>query len=125
MIRRLGRAIRRYLTSPEPVYFSAPVEAAVPAWAFDLADYELLLHSAETRERVELVVTGCAYSCCGRGWQRRDGYEQTYVGYVDNLEVTVGLSDGAFMLYSVGMGTISYVLAVRLEEVADVQPVAA
>jgi hypothetical protein len=62
---------------------------------------------------IRLVVNACAYSCCGRGWQRRDGYEQTYHGYVDNL------TDRTLMLYSVGIGTVSYVLAVRFFEIEE------
>lgn len=83
---------------------------------------------------VEVMVTGCAYSCCGRGWQRRDGYEQIYCGWVDNLVEpavrTVKPSGGApggwvrdegtFMLYSPGIGAVSYVIACRFSEVAAV-----
>lgn len=68
-----------------------------------------------------VVVTGCAYSCCGRGWHRRD-YEATYHGYIDNFEERDGEKAGTFMLYSVGIGTISYVIACRdfeLQEVLD------
>lgn len=83
------------------------------------SDLEILREAAagRTRQLVDLVVTGCAFSCCGRGWHRRDGYEQTYHGYIDHLSET----SMSFMLYSPGIGTISYVLAVTFEEVADVQ----
>lgn len=67
---------------------------------------------------VSVHVTGCAYSCCGRGWLRRDGYEQVYHGWVDNLDEEAG----TFMLYSPGLGTISYVIAARFGEVALVEP---
>lgn len=79
--------------------------------------------SRDFRRHVTVVVTGCAYSCCGRGWQRRDGYEQTYCGWVDNFRPPTvdGDDEGTFMLYSPGLGTISYVIAVRFSEVADVQ----
>lgn len=64
---------------------------------------------------VAVDVNACAYSCCGRGWQRRDGYLQCYRGWIDNL------GDGGFMLYSPGIGTLSYVLAVRFDEVEAVE----
>lgn len=70
---------------------------------------------------VEVVVDGCAYSCCGRGWRRRDGYEQTYRGYVDNLREPDGQLLGSFMLYAVGIGTLSYVVAATFGELVDVQ----
>lgn len=70
---------------------------------------------------VEIVVTDCAYSCCGRGWQRRDGYEQTFRGYVDNLREPDGPHIGSFMLYSVGVGTLNYVVACHWNAVVDVQ----
>lgn len=64
---------------------------------------------------VEVIVNGCAYSCCGRPWARRDGYEQTYSGWIDNL------NERTFMLYSPGIGTLSYVIAVRFDEVEAVR----
>lgn len=71
---------------------------------------------------VEVVVDGCAYSCCGRGWERRDGYEQTYHGYVDNLREPDNVDgQGSFMLYAAGVGTLSYVVAVLFHELLDVQ----
>lgn len=75
----------------------------------------------DKRRLVTVSVTGCAYSCCGKGWQRRDGYEQAYTGYVDNLREPEGEAAGTFMLYSAGIGTLSYVIACRFYEVADVQ----
>lgn len=95
-------------------------------------EVELLRASQADKSRlVRVVVTGCAYSCCGRGWDRRDGYEQTYSGYVDNLQEpeTVKLAGqevthaGTFMLYAAGIGTISYVIACRFFEVDLVEPV--
>lgn len=90
-------------------------------------DLILLRWAAEDRSRiVDVVVDACAHSCCGRGWRRRDGYEQTYRGYVDNLEEPE--HDGqalTFMLYSAGIGTLSYVIACRDFEVLDVRPVEA
>lgn len=65
-------------------------------------------------EVVEIRVNACAYSCCGRGWRRRDDYEQVYAGYVDNL------TDATFMLYSMGIGTVSYVVAVHFSELLGV-----
>lgn len=83
------------------------------------AEIELLKASqADKYRRVEVVVTGCAHSCCGKGWQRRDGYEQTYRGYVDNLDLS---EPGTLMLYSAGIGGgLSYVIACRFAEVEDV-----
>jgi hypothetical protein len=73
-------------------------------------------------DQVEVVVTGCAYSCCGGGWRRRDGYEQTYRGHVDNLRgPTTDGAVGSFMLYSHGVGTLSYVVAVTLPDLALVE----
>lgn len=86
----------------------------------DSTDLEIIEAAATDRARtVEVVVNACAYSCCGRGWQRRDGYEQTYVGYVDNLHPPEDGAVGTFMLYSVGLGTISYVCAIRFDEVLN------
>lgn len=66
---------------------------------------------------LEVTVNGCAYSCCGRGWQRRDGYWQDYRGWIDCLDV----DRGTFMLYSPGIGTVSYVVAARFDEVEAVE----
>lgn len=93
------------------------------------ADRELLRESQRIVQQggdvekllVEVVVMSCAYSCCGRGWRRRDGYEQTYRGWVDNLEQPAGEMAGTFMLYSPGIGTVSYVVAVRFDEVQEVR----
>lgn len=84
----------------------------------DAAELQLLEASQAEHSTLDVVVSSCAYSCCGRGWQRRDGYEQMYAGYVDNLQAD---EPGTFMLYSVGLGTISYVLALRFDEVELVQ----
>lgn len=70
---------------------------------------------------VAVTVSSAAYSCCGRGWQRRDGYEQTYVGWVDNLHEPDGMAQGAFMLYGVGLGTVAFTLAVVFAEVELVE----
>jgi hypothetical protein len=94
------------------------------------AELQLLVDSQATvrdggdvdKLQVEIVVTGCAYSCCGRGWQRRDGHEQAYRGWVDNLELPQDGAAGTFMLYSPGIGTLSYVVAVRFDEVQEVRP---
>lgn len=72
---------------------------------------------------VQVVVSGCRYSCCGRGWQQRVGYEQTYRGYVDNLHAPAGEAIGTFMLYSMGVGTLSYVVAVTMAELEAVERV--
>ena len=78
----------------------------------------LLEQSQRDHSVLEVVVNGCAHSCCGRGWRRRDGYEQTYYGYVDNLHPPEGEAAGTFMLYSTGLGgSLDFVVAVRFFEV--------
>lgn len=72
-------------------------------------------------EIVEIEVHACAYSCCAKGWRRRDGYPQIYRGYIDNFERAS--HDGqrtTFMLYAQGIGTLSYVVAVRDDEADSV-----
>lgn len=68
-----------------------------------------------------VTVHGCAFSCCGRGWRRRDGYMQTYRGWIDLLHIPTDDDDkqkfGTFMLYSQGLGTLNYVVALRFDEV--------
>lgn len=91
----------------------------------DPEDLRLLTEAAGDKRHVHITVDGAAYSCCGRGWQRRDGYEQVYAGYIDNLQLPEGANEGTFMLYSVGLGTISYVVACRFFEVLDVRDPAA
>lgn len=87
----------------------------------DLDEFKLLRASATDKRIVSVVVSGCAYSCCGRGWQRRDGYEQHYRGWVDNLTIPTKRGEaGSFMLYSPGIGTLAYVIAVRFDEVQAV-----
>jgi hypothetical protein len=83
----------------------------------DAAELELLRASQADHRVLDVAVNACAYSCCGRGWKRRDGYEQLYRGYVDNLQEPEDGAAGTFMLYAVGIGTISYVIAVRFDEV--------
>lgn len=90
------------------------------------ADFYALLAASQdpqtTDERiVEIVVHSCAFSCCGHGWRRRDGYEQIYRGWVNNLDAA-GPDDehGTFMLYTLGLGQISAVIAARFGEVLDV-----
>lgn len=96
------------------------------AWAnkLDAEDVQLLVDAQADKTRsVEILVSGCAYSCCGRGWMRRDGYEQTYRGWIDCLQLDEhpqGPRWGTFMLYSPGLGTISYVVAVRFGEVLGI-----
>lgn len=101
----------------------------------DAEDLELLRASQRDKTQlVRVVVNGCAYSCCGKGWRRRDGYEQDYIGYIDNLKepepnplasvLGEGARDhaGTFMLYAAGIGTVSYVIACRFFEVELVEP---
>lgn len=83
------------------------------------SDWEVVRAAAENRGSIiSIVVTGCAFSCCGRGWRRRDGYEQPYRGWVDNFKEPES-GAGTFMLYSPGLGTVSYVVAVRDFELVD------
>lgn len=90
----------------------------------DSSDWAAVREAAANRPaQIRIVVTGCAYSCCGRGWRRRDGYEQTYRGWVDNLSEREGDMAGTFMLYNPGLGTVSYVLAVRDFELVDACPI--
>lgn len=90
----------------------------------DSSDWEVVRAADANRPaQIEIVVTGCAYSCCGRGWRRRDDYEQTYRGWVDNLSEREGDAAGTFMLYSPGLGTVSYVVAVRDFELVDACPI--
>ena len=81
---------------------------------------ELALLERAQRDRctLEVVVNGCAFSCCGKGWRRREGYEQTYYGYVDNLHLPEGEAAGTFMLYSPGLGgSLDFAIAARFDEV--------
>jgi hypothetical protein len=89
-----------------------------------LSDDEIALlyeSQRDKRKQLRLVVTGCAYSCCGKGWHRRDGYEQTYTGWIDNLRQPDGAGQGTLMLYAAGLGTVSYVIAARWDEVELVE----
>ena len=90
----------------------------------DADELDLLLASARNHggdgRIVTVTVNACAYSCCGRGWRRRDGYEQTYSGWVDNLQLPSRLREGSFMLYSPGIGTLSYVVAALFCDTEDV-----
>ena len=56
----------------------------------DPQELELLAHSQRFRDTLEVVARGCAFSCCGKGWRRRDGYEQAYYGSVDNVQLPEG-----------------------------------
>ena len=85
----------------------------------DEVELELLMRSSATHEPLDVVVHGCAHSCCGKGWQR-DGCWQTYSGRIDNLKLPENGNAGTFMLYSTGIGTISYVIAARFDEVEEV-----
>lgn len=83
---------------------------------FDEAEWNLLAASQSGRSLVEVTCSAAAYSCCGKGWHDRTGYEQTYRGRVTNL------GDRSFMLMSAGIGTVSYTVAVDYEHVALVEP---
>lgn len=78
----------------------------------DDAERELLAASKADHDIVvHVVVRACSYTCCGRGWQRREGYEQDYYGYVGVLD------DFAFMLYNPGLGAPSYVIAAKIADI--------
>ena len=47
---------------------------------------------------------------------------QTYGGRIDNLELPENRKVGTFMLYSAGIGTLSYVIAARFDEVEQIAP---
>lgn len=87
--------------------------------SLDADELELLRESARTHALLHLTVTGCAYACCGRGWTRRDGYEQDYVGYVDPLDEDP--PQVTFTLVSPGLGTVTYWCAIRESEVVGVE----
>jgi hypothetical protein len=88
-----------------------------PAVSVDADELAILQRANATSEILDVVVHGCAYSCCGRGWQRRDGYWQTYRGRIDKLKLPENGNAGTFMLYSAGTGRLSYVIAARFDEV--------
>lgn len=84
----------------------------------------LLVASLEDhRQEVEVVVDACAYACCGRGWQARSGYEQTYRGYVANIDLPSGDEPGGARLISRGAGTVSYFAVFGFDHVLDVRAV--
>lgn len=72
----------------------------------------------ERGQPLRVTVNGCAYSCCGKGWQRRVGHEQVYTGWIDSLNVS---SPSSFMVFGIGIGTVSYVVAVLDYEVELVE----
>lgn len=100
----------------------------IDAGELELLRASAINHGGDARV-LEVTVSSCAYSCCGRGWLRRDGYEQVYRGWIDNLHIPRLKQDdrvlddeefqgfGDFMLYSAGIGTLSYVCAIRFDEV--------
>lgn len=79
----------------------------------DAADRELLQLVQGTAEQVTIVVSACVYTCCGRD-RLREGYEQTYTGRIAHVDET------AFLLYANGIGTLSYVVAARYDDVEAV-----
>lgn len=64
-------------------------------------------------EVVEVRVSRCVYACCGKGSELREGYEQTYRGYVASL------SRRSFLLTNQGLGTVSYTVVVELDELLE------
>jgi hypothetical protein len=96
--------------------------AVAPTLTLDPAELRMLEASEQDKSRwLRVTVNGCAYSGCGRGWRYRDGYEQTYVGWVDKLKLPDGPHVGGCMLDSEGLATISYVIAARFDEVELVE----
>lgn len=79
-----------------------------------VSELELLQQSRDARTDVQLVVNRCLFSCCGRGWRAREGYEQTYYGFVSQLD------EVGFVLTSRGLGTVSYVMRAAFDDVLDV-----
>lgn len=67
--------------------------------------------------QVEVVVTVALYACCGRGWQSREGYEQTYRGRVAED------APGRWRLTAAGIGTISYVVIFAVGDLLDTRAV--
>jgi hypothetical protein len=76
----------------------------------DAGDLKLLQRAQGTAEQVTVVLSSCVYSCCGRSFARA-GYEQSYTGRIAHVD------DNAFLLYANGIGTLSYVVAARYEDV--------
>jgi len=71
-----------------------------------------------------VVVNGCAYSSCGKGWQRRDGCWRTCSGrIIGNLKLPEDGNAGTLMLSSAGIGTLGYAIAARFDEVEQLAPV--
>ena len=87
----------------------------------DAAELELLRASAVDARQLHIKVDGCAYSCCGKPWVRRDGYEQDYIGYVNPLDEDP--PQVTFTLVSPGLGTVAYWCAIRESEVLLVESV--
>lgn len=87
-----------------------------------MADIALLQRSLDDhRQEVEIVVDACMYACCGRAWQPREGYEQTYRGYIANLDLPSGDEPGGGRLISRGIGGPSYFVIFGFDHLADVR----
>lgn len=87
-------------------------------------DRRLLLDSLEDhRKEVEIVVDACAYACCGRAWQAREGYEQTYRGYIANIDLSTSSEPGGARLIRRGAGTITYFVVFTFDHLLDVRAV--
>lgn len=89
----------------------------------DPDDLELIRASAadptDPARMLRITVSGCAYSCCGRPWIRRDGYEQQYRGYINDLDEEP--PQITFLLVSPGLGTVGYWCAIRESEIVGVE----
>lgn len=87
-------------------------------------DFTTLVGSLEDHRReVEIVVDACAYACCGRGWSTREGYEQTYRGYIATLDLPSASEPGGARLIARGIGTVSYFVVFGLDRLLDVRAV--
>lgn len=90
----------------------------------DDADRRLLVESLEDpRMVVEVVLDACLYSCCGKPWQDRIGYEQTYQGRIITLDLPDDSEPGCARLVARGIGTVTYTVIFGLAHLVDVRAV--
>lgn len=82
-------------------------------------DLKMLKMSASTNDSIKVVVTGCAVSCCGRPWARRDGYTQTYYGRVNQIKLDEYGKPGSFVLFTAGIGTTGLIALIAFDEVEE------
>lgn len=80
----------------------------------------LLAAALEDRQSVRIVVRGCDFSCCSRGWHRRE-YEQELVGRVAAHFEPDDDTDGLVLLNGDGISSIAYVARIRYREIEVVE----